>query len=188
MTKQKRTTSRQQKQPSDSWFASLTPTTQDLLSIGLLYVVVLIVFRGVIFQNTQFSSEGDTANAHSYKHIGDTIQEREGVDAIWTPYVFSGMPTFGNFSYVPRNVSYAETILKPFLRGIFLFSDASWFVAHYFLGGVFMFFLLRIWKFSHPASLIAALTFMLSPGRDLAGNRRARPRPYALSYLPLVFR
>lgn len=186
MAKSKQGRKRQPARPTAGWFSTLSPGMQDLVCIGLLYVVILVLFRGLVFEDNAFSSSGDTANHHSYKKAGNTLMEKEGEDALWTPYVFSGLPTFGNVSYLPHNVSYLETAAITVVKALFLFSPMSWFVAFYFLGGVFMFFLLRTWDFPRPAALIAALTFMLSPYAIALGSAGHGSKLKALSYLPLM--
>jgi hypothetical protein len=167
-------------------FSSLSPLTLDLLSVGLLYAVTLIVFRGIIFDNAAFASQGDTAAAFSYTHAGNEIEKAEGVDAVWMPYFFSGMPTFGNVAYLPHNVSYVQTVLQTVLNLLYLNGTWTWLVVYCFMGGVFMFFLMRVWNFSRPAALLAAVTFMLSPYMvGLAGEGHGS-KLMALSYVPLV--
>ncbi len=129
-------------------FSSFSPLTLDLLSVALLYAVTLIVFRGIIFDNAAFASQGDTAAALSYTHAGNEIEKAEGVDAVWMPYFFSGMPTFGNVAYLPHNVSYVQTALQTVLNLLYLNGMWTWLVVYCFMGGVFMFFLMRVWNFS----------------------------------------
>src|SRR4030042_382807 len=86
-----------------------------------------------------------------------------GVDVLWMPYFFSGMPTFGNVAYLPHNVSYSQEAVVTLLRFLYLNSTWSWFVVYYLFCGVFMFFLARVWGLPRAAALLAALTFMLSP-------------------------
>jgi len=94
--------------------------------------------------------------------------------------------TFGNVAFVPHNVSYVQTGVQWVLNLLYLNGTWTWLVVYYFLGGVFMFFLMRGWNFSRPAALIAALTFMLSPYMvGLAGEGHGS-KLMALSYLPLV--
>jgi hypothetical protein len=159
---------------------------QDLLCVGLLYVVTLVLFRGIVFDNAAFASEGDTAASLSYVHAGDQLAKTEGVDVLWMPYFFSGMPTFGNVAYLPHSVSYVQTAVQWTLNLLYLNGAWTWLVVYYFLGGVAMFFLMRTWSFTRPAALIAALTFMLSPYMvGLAGEGHGS-KLMALSYLPLV--
>jgi hypothetical protein len=172
---------------SKSWFDSLTPWRQNAICIGALYIVCLVLFRGIVFDDASFQSGGDTASAHSYYHAGQTLEKEEGVDILWMPFFFSGMPTFGNVAYVPHNVSYIEAVAVPLLDLLFLKRTWSWIVVHYFLGGLFMFVLMRVLRFSSLISLFAAAAFMLSPyGIGLAGEGHGT-KLMALNYLPAVF-
>lgn len=167
-------------------FASLSPTVRDLLSVALLYAVTLVLFRGIIFDNAAFTSGGDTAAAMSFAQAGDRISKTEGVDVLWMPNFFSGMPTFGNVAFIPHDVSYVQTLVLRLLNLVYLNGTWTWLVVYYFLSGVFMFFLMRTWNFSRPAALIAALTVMLSPyAVGLAGEGHGS-KLMALSYLPLA--
>jgi len=160
---------------------------QDALCIGLLYLVTLVMFRAIVFENAAFQAGGDTANAHSYYHVGTTLEQQEGVDAIWMPYFFSGMPTFGNVAFVPHNVNYLQTVVQWVLNWFFLHQSWTWLVVYYFLGAAFMFFLLRVLGFERFPALFGALTFLLSPyGIGLAGEGHGS-KLMALNYLPAVF-
>ncbi|MEK9138901.1 MAG: hypothetical protein AAB393_17405, partial [Bacteroidota bacterium] len=186
MSKAKKAPAKQEQQ-SGSFFSSLSPTKQDLLCIGFLYLITLVLFRGIVFDNAAFAEAGDTAAALSYAHAGDQINEAEGVDVLWMPNFFSGMPTFGNVAYLPHNVNYLGTFVVKILNLLYLNAKWGWIVVHYLLGGIFMFFLMRVWKFSRSASLLAAITFMLSPyAIGLAGEGHGS-KLMALSYLPIVF-
>lgn len=186
MAKARKSSARQESQRT-SFFSNLSPTKQDLLCIGFLYLITLVMFRGIIFRDAAFADSGDTATALSYAHAGEQIKEAEGVDVLWMPYFFSGMPTFGNVAYVPHNVNYLETIVVKVLNIFYLNAKWGWLIVHYLLGGIFMFLLMRVWKFSHLASLLAAITFMLTPNAvGLAGEGHGS-KLMALSYLPLIF-
>lgn len=170
-----------------TFFSSLSPTTQDALCIALLYIVTLILFRGIVFEDGAFATSGDTANALTYAKVGDDIKKNEGVDPLWMPNFFSGMPTFGNVHYVPHDVSYLQTAVVTILKLFYLNGKWSWFPVYYLLCGVFTFLLLRVWNLSRVAALVGALTFMLSPyGIGLATEGHGS-KLMALSYLPLVF-
>ncbi len=47
-----------------AFLARLTSLQRDLLCVGLLYVLTLVVFRGIVFNNAAFSTEGDTVLHH----------------------------------------------------------------------------------------------------------------------------
>jgi hypothetical protein len=185
-TKKKKTPTKSEREP-ESWFFFLAPWRQNAICIAALYLMCLVLFRGIVLDDAAFQSGGDTASAHSYYHAGQTLEKDEGVDVLWMPFFFSGMPTFGNVAYVPHNVSYIEAIAVPLLDLLFLKRTWSWIVVHYFLGGLFMFLLMRVLRFSSLASLLAAAAFMLSPyGIGLAGEGHGT-KLMALNYLPAVF-
>jgi len=167
-------------------FASLAPWVQDLLCIGFLYAVTLILFRGIVFDNAAFAAAGDTAASMSYTHAGQELARTEGVDVVWMPYFFSGMPTFGCVAFVPHNVSYLQTILQALLNLLYLNGVWTWLIVYDFFGGVSMFFLMRRWSFGRAAALIAALTFMLSPYMVGLGGEGHGSKLMALCYLPMV--
>ncbi len=172
--------------PSQDFFSTLTPLMQDILCVVALYLICLVVFRGIIFDNAAFSSGGDTASALSYTHAGQQLEKTEGVDVLWMPYFFSGMPTFGNVAFVPHNVNYVQTVVQVVLNILFLNGAWTWYIVYYLLGGVFMFMLMRTWGFGRIASLIAATTFMLSPYAVGLAPDGHGSKLMAICYIPLV--
>jgi hypothetical protein len=169
-----------------SWLAGLSPMTRDLICVAIIYLVSVLVFREIIFKNMAFASEGDTIAALSYRQAGTTLQQSEGEDALWMPYFFSGMPTFGNLAYTPHDVSYIQRYAVAALNLLYLNGTWTWFVVYYFLGGTFMFILARHLGFVRPVALFAAFTFMLSPyAVGLAGEGHGS-KLMALIYLPLI--
>lgn len=174
-------------QQKPSLFSNLSPLQQDLLCIGLLYLITLILFRGIVFEDKAFSTGGDTMNALTYAKVGDDIKKAEGEDPLWMPNFFSGMPTFGNVHYIPHDVSYVQAAMVTVLKLFYLNGKWSWFPVYYLFCGVFTFLLLRVWNLSRIAALLGAITFMLSPyGIGLAAEGHGS-KLMALSYLPLVF-
>jgi hypothetical protein len=177
---------REPRSGTDSWFSRLSPLRQDLLCIAFLYVVLLVLFRGIIFSNALFAAEGDTANAQAFMKAGDHIKATEGVDPLWMPYIFGGMPTFGNVAYVPHDVSYGQVAVLAVMKFLFLNATAAWMIVHFFLAGLFTFVLMRTWGLSRLPALFAALTFMLSPYAIGLAQEGHGSKLQALSYLPLI--
>jgi hypothetical protein len=187
MAKQAKRSTHAAARSEGAFLASLSPTVRDLLCVGFLYVVTLVLFRGIIFDNASFTDQGDTATAISYAHVGSELQKAEGRDVVWMPYFFGGMPTFGPVAYIPRNINYVQTYGQMALNLLYLNGQWTWYIVYFLIGGVSMFFLGRVMTFSRPAALIGALTFMLSPyamGLPVDGHGS---KLMALSYLPLVF-
>lgn len=186
MAKSRPSTSLRSAPAKPSMFEALTPVKRDLLCVLLLYGLCVLVFRGIIFQNAAFASGGDTASAESYAHAGLQLEKAEGVDVLWMPYFFSGMPTFGNVAFVPHDVSYLQKVVERVLNILFLNGQWTWYIVFYFLGGVFMYFLVRTWGFGNIPSLIAAITFMLAPYAVGLAPDGHGSKLMAISYIPLV--
>ncbi len=171
-------------------FPGLSELKRDLVFIGILYLIILILFNKIIFSNMIFADSGDSASARSWEQVGKQIQETEKVDAIWIPNAFSGMPGFGSLAYMPHNVSYVQQAVLAIGKGLFLYSQESWIVLFYFLGGIFMYFACRV-LFTGAAgqfpSFLGALTFMLNPFFIGLAETGHGSKLMALSYIPLLF-
>ena len=187
MSKQHKKTTPHKAADQSPFFSQLTTFQQDLIAVAMLYVLTLVVFRGIVFDNAAFSLEGDTASAMSYSEAGNRIARAEGVDVLWMPNFFSGMPTFGNVAYLPHDVSYVQTVLQKVLNLFFLNGTWTWLVVYYFLGGLFMYLLMRVLKFPLIPSLFAAVIFMLAPYNIGLASEGHGSKLMALSYFPLVF-
>ncbi len=188
MTKDKKPDRKHLEQKSDmNWFKNLSSGRKDFLSILFLYLLVLVLFNRILFSNMIFSDSGDTAAAQSWAQAGKYLEEQEKIEPQWFPFVFSGMPSFGSLAYGPRDVSYLQHLVHLAGKLLFINAEMSWLVLHYFLAGLFMFFLLRFEGFRHAPSLVGAITFAFSPyAVGLAGGGHGS-KLMALSYLPLVF-
>lgn len=181
--------SRQQGQGREkpSWLGGRSTPRKDLLCVFLLYLLVFLLFNKIVLRNMIFSDAGDTAAAHSWQTAGKFLQEAEQIETQWLPYPFSGMPSFGSLAYIPRDINYLQTLVQSIGTLLFLKTEMSWMVLHYFLGGFFMFFLLRSVGFRHPPSLLGAITFALSPYAIGLASGGHGSKLMALSYLPLIF-
>jgi hypothetical protein len=185
MTKRKHAASRPTAR-GGTWLSTLPPLTRDLLSLALIYLVTLVLFREIIFNDMAFSSQGDTVAALSYAHAGSALQQAEHEDVLWMPYFFSGMPTFGNLAFIPHDVSYLQKVVVGLLNLLYLNGPWTWFVVYYLLSGVSMFVLARYFRFSRVIALFTAFTYMLSPFLMGLAAEGHGSKLMALSYLPLV--
>lgn len=170
-----------------AFLARWTPLQRDLLCVALLYVLTVVLFRGIVFNNAAFSSEGDTAASLSYTEAGTKLANAEHTDILWMPNFFSGMPTFGNVAYIPHNVSYLQTVVQYTLNLFYLNGHWTWLVVYYFLAGVFMFLLMRTLRFSQVAALLGAILFMFGPFNIGLASEGHGSKLMALTYVPLVF-
>jgi hypothetical protein len=185
MTKERKTLAPQDRLAA---FLNAQPSLKlDLICIGVLYVLTLVLFRGIIFDNAAFSAEGDTASAQSYAYAGNRIADAEHTDVLWMPYFFSGMPTFGNVAYVPHNVSYAQIVVEHVLNLLYLNGKWTWMIVYYLLAGTFMFLLMRALGFSRAAGLLGAIIFMFGPFNIGLASEGHGSKLMAITYIPLVF-
>lgn len=168
-------------------FSSLSPMKKDFLVIGLIYLVTVVMFSGVVFQNEIFSDSGDTASAQAITQAGKILEETEHIEPQWFPYIFSGMPSFGSLMYLAKDINYAEMVVKGVAKLLFFFSDLSWMIMHFFLGAVGVYLFVRYLGLRHFSALISAITFLLCPFIVGMGQAGHGSKLMALSYIPYLF-
>jgi hypothetical protein len=186
MAKEKRVRPSLSLQAENSWFERLSPFKQDLVCIVAIYVILLVVFNKIVFDDMLFAEAGDTAAAQSWTKAIEYIAEKEHEEPLWVPYIFSGLPVSAALHF-PREVNYIGAVLLFIGKILFLNAELSWFIMHYFLGGLFVYLLVRYLKFSPFPALIAALTFMLNPYAIGLGQAGHGSKLMTLSYIPLLF-
>ena len=121
MAKTKQTSS--PKSHQSSWLDQQSAWKTNLIFIGILYIVLLVVFRGIVFDNMIFSDSGDAVAHAGWVKAMEQIETTEHVEPLWIPYIFSGMPVAGAMIF-PRDVDYlSRYIVNPL--GKILFFGAS---------------------------------------------------------------
>ena len=187
MKKDKQTTSLKTYSNTPSWFDKLPPWKKDGFCFLLLYLLLLFMFRDIVFNNMIFSDSGDTAAHESWVRAIEYIEQTEDVEPLWIPYIFSGMPLNGTMIF-PREVNYIQGYVVK-VAGLILFfgADLHWMIMPYLIMGVSMFYFARLFKFSHFASLIAALTVMLNPYAIGLPETGHGSKLVVLSYIPVLF-
>ncbi|MBI1806083.1 MAG: YfhO family protein [Ignavibacteria bacterium] len=179
---------RQSETKRSSGLDALSIARKNWISIGILFLLVVILFWDIIFNGKIFSDTADAAAFQSWAKATQHIHETEHTDEVlWIPYIFSGMPVYASL-LLPKIVNYFEyyLILKPIE---ILFSNAEQVrdVVHLFLCGVCMFALARNLKFSPLASFLAAITLMLNPYAVGALQAGQGSKIVVLSFIPILF-
>lgn len=170
-----------------SWFDKFPPWKKDLFCILLLYVLLLFMFKDIVFKGMIFSDSGDTAAHESWVRAIEHIEQTEDVEPLWIPYIFSGMPLNGTMIF-PREVNYIQGyVVKVVGLSLFFGADFHWMIMPYLIMGVSMFYFARLLKFSHFASLIAALTVMLNPYAIGLPETGHGSKLVVLGYIPVLF-
>jgi hypothetical protein len=148
-----------------------------------LTAALILVFFYPITLGQVFVSPDSVAPAGFSKIAMDALQEHH-VYALWNPYHFLGMPSFGSLSFVPY--VYPLDALFGFLNVTLHFPDLTWLLAHYLLLGLSMLLLLRAFGAGPLPAAIGAATFALTPNLVAVGAFGHGSQIMTAAYLPLL--
>ena len=149
---------------------------------ALVALVVLVFFYPITFGKV-FLSPDSVAPAGFARIAMDALQHRH-VYALWNPYYFLGMPSFGSLSYVPY--VYPLDVVFGFLNKTLHLPDLTWLLAHYLLLALSMFALLRALGASAEGATLGAIAFSLTPNLVAVGAFGHGSQIMTASYLPLL--
>jgi len=129
-------------------------TRRDVLAIIFLAFITIIYFSPVIFSNQTFASR-DIYNFFNPRRFFAAEIIRNGEIPLWNSYLASGVPFLANLQssiFYPLSVIY---YILPFQLGFKYFI-----ILHYYLAGLFMFLLMRQWRYDTYSSLVSSIVFM----------------------------
>jgi hypothetical protein len=128
---------------------------KEYVYISFLFLgIAVIYFAPVVFSGQAFASR-DLYNFFTPRRFFAAESIRSGSIPLWNPYVASGVPFLANHQsslFYPVSLLY---YVLPFQIGFKYFI-----IIHYYLAGLFMFFLMRYWKYDPPSSITAGIVFM----------------------------
>ena len=128
----------------------------NLKTILLLLSINAFYFAPVIFSRNTFLSR-DIYLFYNPQHFFAAESIKAGTIPLWNPYLACGKPFQANVQsciFYPLSSIY---YLLPFQTGYKYFI-----VLHYFLGSLFMFLLMREWRYGTYAAMVSALVFAYS--------------------------
>jgi hypothetical protein len=175
---------------------SFKPWQKDAISIAFLYVLVVWLFSGAVFQNKVVQSGADIVHGAAIERAAEQLYQKEGSAILWFPYMFSGMPAFAsgmyaNDEHIPamRYLKYVSPSYYFHALANFIFGNKphSWEVSTFFLAGLFMFMLARQLGFGQLTSLAAAIGFMFCNFSVMSMAAGHGGKVITISRLPLVF-
>ncbi len=140
--------------PDPSWMVA-TEKHGAWWAAAVIALLLVVFFNPIFFANKTFTPPDQIASiAHrpyleESFHSSGSILERY---PLWTPYIFSGMPSYGSLIAAPYT-NPMSILLTP-IPGVFKV------VAYYFLLGLFTWFFLRRHKLGWIASLVGAAAFI----------------------------
>ncbi|HEU4333680.1 MAG TPA: YfhO family protein [Candidatus Eisenbacteria bacterium] len=150
---------------------------------GIAALLVLVFFYPLVFGKV-FLSPDSVAPAGFSKIAMQALTER-GVYALWNPYHFLGMPSFGSLAHVPY--VYPLDWIFGFLNQTLGFPDLTWLLAHYLLLALGAVALLRSLGASPEAAALGATTLALTPNLVAVGAFGHGSQIMTAAYLPLLF-
>jgi hypothetical protein len=141
----------------------LSSTSQILLALGIVLIIVLVYFSPLIFENKVPPSTDIIAWKGNAQTILDARKELH-TTPLWANNVFSGMPSH-LISLRPPFEQPARYIIEGLSKIL------KWQPIYYLLGAAGMMLLLLLWKLNIGAALFASLAFIWWP--DLIGKLEA---------------
>jgi hypothetical protein len=126
-----------------------------LICAGLLLCITALYFSPVVFSRKTFASRDMYAFYYPRQFFAAECI-KSGTLPLWNPHLASGVPFLANLQ---SSVLYPLSIIYyilPFAIGFKYFI-----VLHYFLAGLWMFLLMRHWKYDAYSCMVAAIVFML---------------------------
>ncbi len=152
----------------------------DLGLMALLYALVLFLYRDIAFLNKMFVSADTIAQGAVFGKFGFD-QLAAGHYPLWYPHIFSGMPFFASMSF--DVFVYPARIILHYLDQ-FGFHFLHYKIAHFFMGGLFTYLLMRSYKLERFSAFISAAVFIFSP---MVASLEHGNRIITIMYIPVIF-
>ncbi|HEY7727375.1 MAG TPA: hypothetical protein VID50_02895 [Candidatus Eisenbacteria bacterium] len=149
---------------------------------ALVAAAVLVFFLPIALGKV-FVSPDSVAPAGFSKIALEALSDRR-VYALWNPYHFLGMPSFGSLAFVPY--VYPLDALFGFLHETLRFPDLTWLLAHYLLLGLSMLALLRTLGAGPLPAALGSIAFALTPNLVAVGAFGHGSQIMTAAYLPLL--
>ncbi|HEX7078717.1 MAG TPA: YfhO family protein [Candidatus Eisenbacteria bacterium] len=149
---------------------------------ALVAVLVLVFFYPLVLGKV-FVSPDSVAPAGFAKIAMEALRARH-VYALWNPYHFLGMPTFGSLAFVPY--VYPPDPVFGFLNATLHFPDLTWLLAHYLLLALAMVALLRALGAGPETAALGGVTLALTPNLVAVGAFGHGSQIMTAAYLPLL--
>lgn len=129
-----------------------------IIPILLLLIVPLLFYRAMVFQGLEPPAP-DTQSHRPVAEWAKSAVEELGETPQWFPYVFSGMPSYGSFLYIPRP---AANLLGQTLQ-LFSSNRGIRYVLLFAIAGIAAYGFFRRQGHSRLAATTAGLLYSLTP-------------------------
>jgi len=130
---------------------------KDVILLSVFLSLVIIWFLHVFLFKNVFCFGDIPRYFYPLRKFG-VAQIRSGQVPLWNPYVFFGTPFLAEL----QTVLFYPVSLFYYLIPDFDTAFNVFIVFHFFLGGAFIYILMRYWNFSYMASFISAIVYAFS--------------------------
>lgn len=135
---------------------------KTLLAATLLFASVFLYFYRVIINKAWLGEDFMGLNFPAKYYLLNNF--KEGIINFWNPYLFGGTPIMADIQFAifyPLNLILIP-FAKPGLNYMYWLLEMQ-VIFHLFLGGIFMYLLMRYFKVSRTGSLVSGVIFALLP-------------------------
>ncbi|KAA3659976.1 MAG: hypothetical protein DWQ10_07690 [Calditrichaeota bacterium] len=153
----------------------------DVLSAFFFYLIIIVVFFSeIVFQGKIFFVPDSQAPAALNTPLWNMFNS-EGIHPFWSPYIFSGLPTYGSLIFTPF-------VYFPYLAfSFFSINSTLLAILHFPFAGLGVYLILRDQKVDHLPAFLGGLVFMLTPHLISMETFGHGSKLMTSVYLPLAF-
>ncbi len=148
------------------------------------YLLIAVFFSPVVLKGLKLSPAADMIAAAGMIETGEAAIS-SGHFPLWNPTLFCGIPMFASLQYA-LFIYPPEYIIRA-LSFVFGTSDYRIWLFHYFLAGLFTYWLARHYRCGRLASWLAGAAFAFSPQLIVLSDVGHGSKLMGMTYLPLIW-
>lgn len=146
-------------EPSTTRAESLADRMKPWLSSVLLLLLVPLLFYGSMVFSGKEPAAPDTQASSAFGPWGQAETKASGSVPQWYPYIFSGMPSYGSFLYMPRSpLNVLGYLVAPFAG-----NRGARYVLFFFIAGLATALFVHRQGVSRLAATASGLLFAMTP-------------------------
>lgn len=127
-----------------------------MLARLMIALLVIFFFADVLLTNLTFCYRDFSRYFYPLYQYG-VLCLKQGIIPFWNPHIYCGMPFL---ALIQLAIFYPLSII--FYLFPFMFSLKLFIITHYFLGGVFIYLLMRHWEVDISSALISSISYTFS--------------------------
>ncbi|MCC7431533.1 YfhO family protein [bacterium] len=155
-----------------------------LVASLILAILVCVLFYAPIFSGKVFVSGDSISPAAAITPLKSHLWEKAEYP-LWTPYIFSGMPSLSSATYTP--LGYFPYIPFEFLDKILPVNFLLIHILHFLATGIFMFIFCRSKKLEFLPSLFGSIVWAFAPYLVVMEAVGHGSQMMTTAFIPIVF-